>query len=81
MELSIDYCATCNYRPIAAALAIVIKNATGLKPVLVPSRDIGAFEVKVNGELIFSKKKSGRFPEHSEIIEILLGKSTGSKDS
>jgi selT/selW/selH-like putative selenoprotein len=26
------------------------------------------FEVKVDGALVFSKKKLGRFPEHSEIF-------------
>lgn len=28
----------------------------------------GVFEVERDGELIFSKKKLGRFPEHEEII-------------
>ena len=28
----------------------------------------GAFEVTVDGEKIFSKIKTGRFPEHDEIL-------------
>lgn len=28
----------------------------------------GVFEVKKDGELIFSKKQLGRFPEHEEIF-------------
>ncbi|MCL5022738.1 MAG: Rdx family protein [Nitrospirae bacterium] len=70
-EIAIEYCGTCNYRPIAAALAIAIEKAIGLKPVLVHSREAGAFEVSVDGEVVFSKRTSGVFPNPSEIIEIL----------
>jgi selenoprotein W-related protein len=34
--------------------------------VLVPS-DGGRFEVSINGQLIYSKLKTGRFPEYAEI--------------
>lgn len=71
MKLSIEYCGTCNYRPIAASLAMAIERATNIRPVLIHSRDMGALEVRADGELIFSKKESGLFPDHSEIIEIL----------
>ncbi len=37
---------------------------------LVPSGD-GVFEVSLGDDLIFSKKKEGRFPENSEIDEVL----------
>lgn len=37
---------------------------------LVPS-DGGKFELTLDGELIFSKKKEGRFPENKEILELL----------
>ena len=33
----------------------------------------GVFEVVHEGELIFSKKKLGRFPEHSEIVDSIRG--------
>lgn len=46
-----------------------------MKPVLIHSREMGAFEVKINDELIFSKKASGRFPDSAEIIGILKAKS------
>jgi selT/selW/selH-like putative selenoprotein len=49
---------------------------------LIHSRDIGAFEVRADGTVIFSKKESGRFPEHSEIIALLKKKnSSGNKTS
>jgi selT/selW/selH-like putative selenoprotein len=33
----------------------------------------GAFEVRREGELIFSKNRLGRFPEDEEIFELLDG--------
>jgi selT/selW/selH-like putative selenoprotein len=29
------------------------------------------FEVKVGGELVFSKKAEGRFPEHDEVMRAI----------
>lgn len=40
---------------------------------LVPGRT-GSFEVTYNGELIFSKVATERFPEENEIEEIIGGK-------
>jgi selenoprotein W-related protein len=34
----------------------------------------GAFEVKLDGELLFSKHESGRFPEPGEISEQLASR-------
>jgi selenoprotein W-related protein len=31
----------------------------------------GVFEVTVNGKLIFSKKETGVFPDHEEIIKLM----------
>lgn len=33
----------------------------------------GAFEVSVDGDLIYSKLQMGRFPEDGEIIELIRG--------
>lgn len=37
---------------------------------MVPS-DGGKFELTLDGELIYSKKKEGRFPENKEILALL----------
>lgn len=71
MEISIEYCGTCNYRPIAAGLAMAIEKNTGIKPLLVHSKEIGALEVRADKDLIFSKKQTGRFPDHTEVIALL----------
>jgi len=34
----------------------------------------GVFEVELDGELIFSKKASGRFPEPEEVEGMLAGR-------
>jgi selT/selW/selH-like putative selenoprotein len=71
MQISIEYCGTCNYRPIAAALSLAIREAFGSKPLLVHSTRTGAFEVTADGETIFSKYTTGTFPSHEEIVDIL----------
>jgi selT/selW/selH-like putative selenoprotein len=74
MEVSIEYCGTCNYRPIAAGLAVAIEKETGVKPLLVHSIKMGALEVKVDNDLVFSKIQTGRFPDHAEVIALLKRK-------
>ena len=78
-QMSITYCGTCNYRPIAAGLARAIEGETGIKPGIIHSPDIGAFEVRLNDELIFSKSATGRFPDFTKIIDVVKGK-TGSSE-
>lgn len=71
MEISIEYCGTCNYRPRAAALAAAIQEAVGIRPLLLHSSEIGAYKVIVDGVTIFSKYATGAFPEKREIIDML----------
>jgi selenoprotein W-related protein len=33
----------------------------------------GIFDVKVDGELIYSKHETGRFPEEDEVLESIRG--------
>ena len=74
MQLTIDYCITCNYGPVATSLAFVVKRETGLEPIINGSNTSGAFEVRLDQKLIFSKLKSNRFPDHTEIIELIKSK-------
>jgi selenoprotein W-related protein len=50
--------------------AFLEKQIPGISIELIESSG-GVFEVKRDGELIFSKKASRRFPDHSEILNIL----------
>ena len=45
-----------------------LKQKYGVDAKLIPSGG-GVFEVTLDGSLIFSKKKLGRFPEDSEVFE------------
>jgi len=49
-----------------------LKKKLGVEAKLVQSSG-GVFEVEVNGELVFSKKKLGRFPEGGEIVRLIEG--------
>lgn len=42
--------------------------------ILVPSKG-GAFEVVVNGELIYSKKATGRHAEYPEVLKAIRSRS------
>ena len=76
LEVSIEYCTVCNFRGRAAWLAQELLAANegdvaGLT--LVPSRG-GVFDVRIDGELVFSQKEAGRFPEPREIKDALRAK-------
>ncbi|MCP4550296.1 MAG: SelT/SelW/SelH family protein [bacterium] len=45
-----------------------MQDRFGITPRLIASGG-GVFEVELNGELIFSKKAEGRFPEDVEVLE------------
>ena len=47
-----------------------VEKITGAIPILTPGSG-GIFDVKLNGNLIFSKHKLGRFPNDGEVAELL----------
>jgi len=51
-------------------LAAELKRDVGAGTKLIASHG-GVFEVSVDGETIFSKKSSGRFPEDGEIVGLI----------
>jgi len=53
-------------------LADAIERELHLKPRLIEGRG-GVFEVREGRKLIYSKRSTGRFPEHQEVLR-LLGK-------
>ena len=55
---------------MAARLAEDIQNKYHIQPELIRSGG-GVFEVKKDGQLIFSKRALGRFPTTEEIFEKL----------
>ena len=71
MKASITYCSLWNYKPQAARLAAKMKQALGIEPALIPEGG-GKFEVVVEGELVYSKMKTGSFPDMDQLINELV---------
>ena len=72
MRISIEYCAIWNYEPKAVGLAeklLKFKNKI-LSLELIPGNK-GVFEVKIDGEKIYSKKQTGEFPVPDDILQIV----------
>ena len=77
MNITIEYCAVWHYTNKAAGLAAELLEAyeSGIKQLtLIPSSG-GAFEVTVNGKLLYSKKQTGRHAEPGE-VKMLIRKLT-----
>ena len=71
MEVKIVYCSPCGYITRANWLKKDLeKNVKGAKVVLEPG-DKGIFNIFVDEKLIFSKYKTGRFPESDEIVKLV----------
>ena len=70
MKISIEYCSVWNYLPKASILEQHLKGKYDAEIELISSGG-GVFEVTLEDKLIFSKKSLGRFPEHSEIDDLI----------
>jgi len=51
-------------------LAAELRSALDTKSELVASGG-GVFEISVDGKLVFSKRRTGRFPEDGEVLELI----------
>jgi len=52
-----------------------LQKELGITPELIPGRN-GVFDVKVDGELIFSKHQELRFPEEGEIVDLIKARTS-----
>jgi selT/selW/selH-like putative selenoprotein len=57
-------------------LAAAIKQGVNVEPRLVKGAN-GIFDVAVDGKLVFSKYRDGRFPGESEIVDSIRKSGTG----
>ena len=71
MKIEIEYCGKWNYLPKAASLAEELKAAHDVDATLIEGGG-GVFTVVVDGNLIYSKKETGRFPELGEVADLIL---------
>lgn len=72
-HLEIEYCTQCRWLLRAAWLAqeILTSFDTDIGRVSLVPGSGGIFEVRLNGEIIFSRKTAGRFPEAKEIKQLV----------
>jgi len=72
-RVEIQYCTQCRWLLraawVAQELLTTFENELG-GVALVPGTG-GVFEVKVDGEVIFSREKEGRFPESKELKQLV----------
>jgi len=67
VTVEILYCPTWSgYDRRAASLAAAIRGQTGIEVEATPGAT-GQFDVFADGDLVFSKKEQGRFPEEDEL--------------
>jgi selT/selW/selH-like putative selenoprotein len=73
VEVRIVYCKPCGFQGRALELANAILTNYGGKGVvvtLVPGTN-GIFDVYINNELVFSRYREKRFPEHGEVMSMI----------
>jgi len=86
-RLEIEYCTQCRWLLRAAWLAQELLTTFGPtlgEVALIPGRN-GVFEVRLEGQPIFSRRQEGRFPESKELKQLVRdrvapGKSLGHSD-
>jgi selenoprotein W-related protein len=81
-RIEITYCAQCRFvlRATWMAQELLMTFETELGEVaLVPGKG-GVFEVRVDGETVWSKKQQGRFPESKELKQLVRDRVVPGKD-
>jgi len=72
-RVEIEYCTQCRWLLRAAWLTqeLLTTFEGDLKAVSLMPGTGGIFEVRLNGEIIFSRKAEGRFPESKELKQLI----------
>ena len=70
MNISIKYCTSWGYYSQALRLREELQNKFSADVEILEGSG-GVFEVELNGDSIFSKKESGRFPNENEVIDLI----------
>jgi selenoprotein W-related protein len=75
-RLEINYCTQCRWLLRAAWMAqeLLTTFETELGEVALIPGTGGVFDVRLNGDLIYSRKQAGRFPESKELKQLVRDK-------
>lgn len=77
LRLSIEYCPKCNWlmRSVWMTQELLTTFADDLGEVaLIPSEIAGRFTIMVEDEVLFDRKREGRFPEIKELKQLVRDK-------
>ena len=71
--IEIEYCTQCRWLLRAAWLAqeLLTTFESDIRSVSLVPGSGGILEVRLNGELLFSRKEAGRFPEAKELKQLV----------
>ena len=72
-RIEIEYCTQCRWLLRAAWLAqeLLTTFESDIRSVSLVPGSGGILEVRLNGELLFSRKEAGRFPEAKELKQLV----------
>jgi selenoprotein W-related protein len=82
-RIEIEYCPRCRWLLRAAWLAQELLSTFEQElgeVALVPAREGGAFEVRLEGETLFSRRREGRFPEAAEMKRLVRDRVAPGRD-
>jgi selenoprotein W-related protein len=81
-RVEIAYCSQCRFILRAGWLAqeLLMTFATDLGEVALIPGEGGIFEIRLDGEVLFSRKREGRFPEAKEVKQKIRDRVTPGKD-
>ncbi|XP_064329703.1 migration and invasion enhancer 1 [Phalacrocorax carbo] len=71
VHIVVEYCEPCGFEPTYQELASAVKEE--YPDIEIESRlgGTGAFEIEINGQLVFSKLENGGFPYEKDLIEAI----------
>ncbi|XP_020654952.1 migration and invasion enhancer 1 [Pogona vitticeps] len=77
VRIVVEYCKPCGFESAYLELANAVKEE--YPDVEIESRlgGTGAFEIEINGQLVFSKLENGGFPYEKDLIEAIRRASNG----
>ena len=82
-RIEIEYCTACRWLPRAAWMAqeLLTTFSEELEEVaLLPGRESGVFQVRLDAELLFDRAESGRFPELRELKQAIRDRIAPGRD-
>ncbi|XP_042643044.1 migration and invasion enhancer 1 [Tyto alba] len=71
VRIVVEYCEPCGFEPTYQELASAVREE--YPDIEIESRlgGTGAFEIEINGQLVFSKLENGGFPYEKDLIEAI----------